>query len=74
MDDNFVEMLSRLDQIFKLLAVAVTKDMKQRDRIALFDTVGLSPKQIAELLGTSSNTVRVELVGIRKHKTKRTKR
>jgi DNA-binding CsgD family transcriptional regulator len=67
MNDHSAEILERLDQIFKMLAIVATGDLRQRDRIALFSKVGLSPKQIAELLGTSSNTVRVELVSIRKN-------
>jgi len=74
MDDNAIDITSRLDRIFRLLAIVATKDLKQRERITLFNRVGLSPKEIAELLGTSSNTVRVELVSIRKEKTKRSKR
>lgn len=66
MDDHSAEILERLNQIFKMLAIVATGDLRQRDRIALLSKVGLSPKEIAELLGTSSNTVRVELVSIRK--------
>ena len=68
MHDHSSEILERLDQIFNLLAIVATNNLTQRDRIALFSKVGLSPKQIAEMLGTSSNTVRVELVSIRKQK------
>jgi DeoR/GlpR family transcriptional regulator of sugar metabolism len=32
---------------------------------------GLKPKEIADILGTSSNTVRVELVALRKSAKKR---
>ncbi len=74
MDTSSAEMLERLDQIVRLLAAAVTKDLKQRDQIALLSKVGLSPKTIADLLGTSSNTVRVELVTIRKSRGKRGKK
>jgi DNA-binding CsgD family transcriptional regulator len=68
MDDHSAQILERLDQIFKMLAILATANLTQRDKIALLSKVGLSPKQIAELLGTSSNTVRVELVSIRKRK------
>ena len=61
-------MLEKLDKILRILAVLATKGMKQREQIALLDRAGLKPKDIAELLGTSSNTVRVELVTIRKAK------
>ncbi len=67
-------MLDRLDKILRLLAVLATKDMKQREQIAFLDRAGLKPKYIAELLGTSSNTVRVELVALRKAGTSKKKR
>jgi DNA-binding CsgD family transcriptional regulator len=58
--------LEKLDQILRILAAAATTGMKQREQIALLNRAGLQPKDIADLLGTSSNTVRVELVGLRK--------
>lgn len=63
-------LLEKADQILRILAVSATKDMKQRDQIALLNRAGLQPKHIAELLGTSGNTVRVELVALRKAKGK----
>lgn len=58
--------LQKIDQILRILAAAATAGMKQREQIALLNRAGLQPKDIAELLGTSSNTVRVELVALRK--------
>ena len=58
--------LDRLNKILRILAAIATKEMKQRDQIALLSQAGLQPKDIADLLGTSSNTVRVELVGLRR--------
>ena len=60
----------KLDQILRVIAALATKDMKQREQIALLSRAGLQPKDIADLLGTSSNTVRVELVSLRKSKGK----
>ncbi len=61
-------MLDKLDKILRVLAALATKGMKQREQIALLNQAGLKPKDIAVLLGTSSNTVRVELVALRKTK------
>jgi DNA-directed RNA polymerase specialized sigma24 family protein len=55
-----------LGSILRLLAVVATKEMKQRDQIALLDRAGLPPREIADIVGTSSNTVRVALVEIRR--------
>jgi DNA-directed RNA polymerase specialized sigma24 family protein len=60
--------LEKLDQILRILVVTATRGVKQRERIELLDGAGFSPKAIAELLGTTSNTVRVELVALRKAK------
>lgn len=58
--------LDRLNKILRILAAIATKEMKQRNQIALLSQAGLQPKDIADLLGTSSNTVRVELVALRR--------
>jgi DNA-directed RNA polymerase specialized sigma24 family protein len=58
--------VEKLDQILRILVATATRGLKQREQIALLDGAGFSPKTIAALLGTSSNTVRVELVALRK--------
>ena len=65
--------IEKLDQILRILVISVTRGLKQREQIALLDRAGFQPKAIAELLGTSSNTVRVELVGLRRAGTKKGK-
>jgi DNA-directed RNA polymerase specialized sigma24 family protein len=62
------QMLEKLDEILRILVMTATRGLKQREQIALLDGAGFTPKAIADLLGTSSNTVRVELVGLRKAK------
>lgn len=61
--------LDKIDRVIRILAVIATKGLKQREQIALLSRAGLQPKDIAELIGTSSNTVRVELVALRKART-----
>ncbi len=65
------QILDRADKILRILAAIATKGLKQREQIALLDQAGLEPKDIANLLGTTGNTVRVELVKIRRKKGKR---
>lgn len=62
------QILSQLDQIRRILAITATSGLKQREQIALLSRAGLQPKDIADLVGTSSNTVRVELVALRRNK------
>jgi DNA-directed RNA polymerase specialized sigma24 family protein len=64
--DNEGEMMARLDKALNLLALIAARGMPQRDQIGLLDKAGLEPREIAEVLGTTSNTVRVALVGIRR--------
>jgi NADH:ubiquinone oxidoreductase subunit F (NADH-binding) len=65
---NCKEVLEELRKITKLLVVLVTEDMKQKDQIRNLDRVGFQPKEIAELIDTTPNTVRVALHDIRKKK------
>jgi DNA-directed RNA polymerase specialized sigma24 family protein len=64
----------KIDKILRILAVIATKGMNQRQQIAVLHQARLQPKEIADLLGTSSNTVRVELVALRKSKGKKSNR
>ena len=50
----------------RLLVLLATRGLKQKEAIALLDRARLPPKEIAQLLGTTANTVSVALAGIRK--------
>jgi len=50
----------------KLLGVIAVKGLMQVQQIAVLSRVGFTPKEIADVLGTTANTVRVALVSIRK--------
>jgi DNA-binding CsgD family transcriptional regulator len=69
--DKETFVLSKLDRIIRLLAVNVAADKPQRERIRLLSSAGLAPKEIAEALGTTPNTVRVALTGIRRSQRRR---
>ena len=58
--------VEKLDRVLRLLALIAVKGMSQTDQIAILDRVGVAPKEIAEIVGTTSNTVRVALVSIRR--------
>lgn len=58
---------SRLLEIaVRLLGVIAVRDFPQTQQIAILSRAGFSPKEIGEVIGTTANTVRVALVGIRK--------
>jgi len=65
--------LTKLDHLLRVVTVSVTKGMKQNEQIALLDRAGLQPKEIADLVGTTANTVSVALSALRKTKEKRGK-
>ena len=54
----------------KLLALMATKDLPQIDKIQVLSQAGFGPKDIANLIGTSSNTVAVSLNRLKKIKKK----
>lgn len=56
----------KLDTLIRLLATLVTADKPQREQIRLLSRAGLQPAQIADLIGTTANNVRVRLVSLRK--------
>jgi DNA-directed RNA polymerase specialized sigma24 family protein len=60
-----------LKEISQLLAIIVKRGTLQSTVIQEMGNVGMSPKRIAELLGTSSNTVNVALHHARKDNKKK---
>jgi DNA-directed RNA polymerase specialized sigma24 family protein len=63
-DDSAV--LTELQKMNRLLALVVTGAKKQVEQIAILSNAGFQPTEIAELLGTTSNTVGVTLSRLRK--------
>jgi DNA-binding CsgD family transcriptional regulator len=64
------EVASKLDVLIRLIAIGLCADKSQKEKIQLLDSAGLAPKQIAEILNTTPNTVSVALVGLRKERKK----
>jgi DNA-directed RNA polymerase specialized sigma24 family protein len=55
----------------KLNALSLVEGKSQTEKIFLLSKVGFAPKEIADLIGTTPNTVRVALVDIKKSIRKR---
>ena len=69
MDEKTVNLLlSKLDTIIKLMALRMTEGKKQVDQIQLLSKAGFGPKEIADTIGTTSNTVSVARAAIKKQK------
>jgi DNA-binding NarL/FixJ family response regulator len=66
------EVSEQLRRIVRLLTVLATKGMSQKDQVAVLASAGFQPKEIAELLNTTANTVSVTLHSLRKQKAERT--
>jgi len=62
-NNQFEELIKKLNTIIKLLAANLVKDKEQqKDKIIELYKMGLkSPTEISELLGTTPNTVSVAL-------------
>lgn len=68
------KILQRLDAIVGLLVHAVTAEKTQAEKIQALSAAGFQPKEIARIIGTTPNTVRVALSISRKHGGKATTR
>lgn len=64
------DVVARLDSLIRLVAVGVCGDRSQKDKITLLGGAGLTPKTIADILGTTPNTVSVALSISRKEQKK----
>ena len=62
------KIVRRLDSLIRLVAAGVCANKSQRDSIAILNAAGLTPKEIAEFLQTTPNTVSVTLSSMRKRK------
>ncbi len=63
--------VKRLDAVIRLGVIGMTQGRSQTEKIWLFSVAGLRPKEIAELVGTTPNTVRVVLFNLRKSRSAR---
>lgn len=67
------ELLPELRRITKLVALIATKDQNQTERIQILSSAGFPPADIADIVGTTPNTVNVTLARLRKRGTSRSK-
>ena len=60
-DRNDAELLSVLSRIANLIALLVIKDQRQEHQVLALSAAGYAPAEIAKLIHTTPNTVRVTL-------------
>ena len=70
MDEQFKEFSAKLDILIRLTALSLVSGKKQQEQFFLLNTAGFQPKDIAELLDTTPNNVRVGLSPMRTKKRK----
>jgi DNA-directed RNA polymerase specialized sigma24 family protein len=62
MNDNQVKIISKkIDLLIRLSALSLVMGKTQSEQIVLLNKAGFQPKEIADILGTTANTVRVSL-------------
>lgn len=61
----------RLDKLIRIVALSSTKGLTLTDRILLLHQAKFAPKEIADILGTTSNVVNVRLSEMRKRRVKK---
>jgi hypothetical protein len=66
MNDHEI-LFKQLDEIVKLLGLTAKRGVIQNECIRELGALGFAPKRIAEILGTTSNVVRVALFHHRKN-------
>lgn len=71
MSDSNKELLEEVQKMVRLLSIVAVGDKKQKEQIELLSKAGFQPKEIAELIGTTANTVRVALTNMKKQKNKK---
>jgi hypothetical protein len=57
---------NRSDLQTKLIAIGLVNGKPQKEQIRLLSIAGMGPKEIADLIGTTPNTVNVALSSLRK--------
>jgi hypothetical protein len=62
------EVLVELKKMNKLLAMMITKDINNIDKIVILSKAGYQAKEIAELIDSTPNTVSVTLYKMKKNK------
>jgi hypothetical protein len=68
------KILNTLNEVSMLLSVFIKRNTSQTTLIKELSEVGFQPKRIAEILGTTSNTVRVALHNFKKSRGKKNKK
>jgi DNA-directed RNA polymerase specialized sigma24 family protein len=64
--DGDVGISDKMDRMLRLVGMIAVNGLSQTEQIATLSRCGFSPREIADIVGTTANTVRVALVSIRR--------
>ena len=67
-DEGMSELIERVDRLIRVAALSLVENRKQKDQIRVLTLAGFKPTEIAELLGTTPNTVSVAISVLRREK------
>jgi len=67
-DRQFEVIVSKLDSVLKILAINATQGKNLKEQVALLNSLGFQPRQIADMLGKTPNHISVTLHDLRKEK------
>ncbi len=65
-EELLIDVNKKLDVMTRLIALMLPKNINQDQKIKILSEMGLPPKEISIILGTTSNTVSVELNRMKK--------
>lgn len=66
--EQFEAISRKLDLLVRMSALSHIADKKRQEQIMMLSNAGFQPKEIADILGTTANSVRVALSTMRKKK------
>jgi len=69
-DDIFREMVAKLDQLVMLASTSAVRGLKPNEAISILGQIGLDRNVIAQIVGTTPDTVSVRLSEAKSRKTK----
>jgi len=67
-DQQFKQLSDKIDTIIKLLALNTVQGKQLKDQVSVLSSLGLRPKQIADMLGKTPNNISVTLYKLRKER------
>ena len=61
----------KMDLLIRITAAGVVQNKPLKEQVRLLDSVGIKPKEIAAILGKTSNHINVTLHALRKEPTRK---